>query len=143
LPCAFKIRKEPAEYKEDGGGVKCFLSLGFKRGIIANHKNKKMTENNAPDPNKLPEPVTPKVEKYPAMVFVAQFSRLCATILAFAFVGFALLSIFMGIFSEDGSFLWGLVNAGFYLLIGSVLVGLVRGMGEVFELLLELDKKHK
>lgn len=80
------------------------------------------------------------VEKYPAMQFVAKFARLIATIMAFAFVLFAVLSIVMGIFT-DSSFLWGLVNAGFYLLIGSVCVGLVRGAGEVFELLLELEKR--
>lgn len=100
-----------------------------------------MTENTsnseAPAENTTPAKV---VEKYPAMQFVAKFARLVATIMGFAFIFFALLSIGMGVFS-DASFLWGLVNAGFYLLIGSVCVALVRGMGEVFELLLDLEKR--
>lgn len=80
--------------------------------------------------------------KYPGMEFIVKFARLVATIMAFAFVGFAVLSLIMGIFTE-ASFLWGMVNAGFYLLVGSVCVALVRGMGEVFELLLDLEKRLK
>ena len=88
------------------------------------------------------ETVTPSAKpKYPAMEFVVKFSQLVATIMAFVFVGFALLSIIMGIFSENGSFVWGLVNAGFYVLIGGVLIGLVKGMGEAFSVLLELEKR--
>ena len=78
--------------------------------------------------------------KYPAMEFVVKFSRLAGMVLAFAFLGFALFSILMGIFSE-ASFVWGMINAGFYVLIGGVLVGLVKGMGEAFSVLLELEKR--
>lgn len=105
-----------------------------------------MTENtNTEAKNTTPpvakEAVSKVVEKYPAMRFVSQFARLVATIMAFAFVGIALVLIIMGIFTE-ASFVLSLVNAGFYLLIGSVCVGLVRGAGEVFELLLELEKRR-
>jgi hypothetical protein len=92
---------------------------------------------------------TPKVpsaskiatEKYPAMQFVVQFARLLATIIAVLFLLFVVISILSGIFSEDRSFLWGLINAGFYLMIGGVLIGLVKGMGEAFEVLLALEKR--
>lgn len=79
--------------------------------------------------------------KYPAMEFVVKFSKLLAMIMSFGFVGFALYFIFLGILSENVRFAVGLVNAGFYLLIGSVCVGLVKGMGEAFEVLLELEKR--
>jgi|GEM_PF-5823208 len=100
-----------------------------------------MTEN---PPTPTPENAPPKPEvviKYPAMVFVSKFSRLVATVMAFAFVGFALYFIFLGIFSSKVPFVLGIINAGFYLLIGSVCIGLVRGAGEVFELLLDLEKR--
>ncbi len=57
-------------------------------------------------------PTTSSQPKYPAMEFVVKFSRLAGMILAFAFLGFALLSILMGAFGE-ASFVWGMVNAGF------------------------------
>lgn len=80
------------------------------------------------------------VVKYPGMEFVVRFARLVATILTFAFVLFAVISLVAGIFTKT-SFLWGMVNAGFYLLVGAVCVALIRGMGEVFELLLDLEKR--
>lgn len=123
----------------------------FVYGIMFDIKNKNMTENTNQNTENTAESTSAKatadsktagkvVEKYPAMAFVAKFARLVATIMAFAFMFFALLSIGMGIFT-DASFLWGLINAGFYLLIGSVCVGLVRGAGEVFELLLDIEKR--
>jgi len=93
---------------------------------------------------KIATPATVKssgAEKYPAMQFVVKFAKLLATIMAVLFLAFALLSIITGIFSEDSSFLWGLVNAGFYVLVGGVLIGLIKGMGEAFEVLLELEKR--
>ncbi len=101
-----------------------------------------MTET--PPLTPVPENISPKelvVEKYPAMQFVVKFAKLLATVIAVLFLLFALISIVNGIFSEGGSFLWGLVNAGFYIMIGGVLIGLVKGMGEAFEVLLELEKR--
>ncbi|NCP66991.1 hypothetical protein GW756_01645 [bacterium] len=82
-----------------------------------------------------------EVERYPAMQFVVKFSKLVATVIAVLFLLFALMSIITGIFNEDASFLWGLVNAGFYILVGGVLIGLIKGMGEAFEVLLDLEKR--
>jgi hypothetical protein len=90
---------------------------------------------------KAPVAIKVEAEKYPAMQFVVKFAKLLATVIAVLFLLFALLSIISGIFNEDASFLWGLVNAGFYIMIGGVLIGLVKGMGEAFELLLELEKR--
>lgn len=88
-----------------------------------------------------PLAVKPALEKYPAMQFVVKFSKLLATVISVLFLLFALISIVSGIFSEDKSFLWGLINAGFYVMTGGVLIGLVKGMGEAFELLLALEER--
>ena len=109
-----------------------------------NHKTKKMTENVTPQTAAAPAAkTTSNLEKYPAMHFVVRFAKLTAMILAFFFLAVAIVSVITGIFSEDRSFVWGLINAGFTLLVGSVLIGLVKGMGEAFELLLNMDERVK
>ncbi len=101
-----------------------------------------MTEQNtAVSSENKPQHVNVSSERYPAMQFVVKFSRLMATVISVLFLIFALLAIITGIFNEDKSFLWGLINAGFYVMVGGVLIGLVKGMGEAFEVLLELEKR--
>lgn len=86
-------------------------------------------------------PATSSQPKYPAMEFVVKFSKLLAMVMILGFLFIALYFVFLGIFSESVRFTIGLINAGFYLLIGSVCVALVKGMGEAFEVLLELEKR--